>query len=254
MLAGYAHLLAAADRLQWDAEAIELDGDRAVHAALDTGVRARLTALIAGFWVAEHAVADELGPFIVAADGDARACFERQAHDETRHARFFDRAMGEVLGRDPGTARALAPQAIRELFEVRLRLTARALARSAAGGSSDRAAFASAVGLYHLVLEGIAFAVGQDALHALAAEHGLTGIAAGVARVQADERWHIGLGVLQLQQLGADPDPSGELDASARSAAAAWGPQIATLERIDRVLAVHRRRCAIAWTDARAAP
>jgi ribonucleoside-diphosphate reductase beta chain len=243
MLAGYDHLLGAARRLQWDAEAIPLRRDRALLGSLPAPVRAAARTLTAGFVVAEHAVADELEPFVAAAgeldpDPRARDCFAAQAADERRHARWFDRLAGELFDLDGAAARASAPLAVRALFESELPAAARALAAAGA----DPAQLAAAVGLYHVVLEGIAFAVGQEALLGLAIEHGLDGVADGVARVQGDERWHVGLGVLALQQLGAPVD----VEAPARRALAAWGPSIATPERTERVLAAHARRLTIA--------
>ncbi|HLI60131.1 MAG TPA: hypothetical protein VKV21_10760 [Solirubrobacteraceae bacterium] len=249
MLAGYDHLLAATRRLQWDAEAIALAGDRAALEALTGPARARVRMLVAGFVVAEHAVAGELAPFVAAAaaldsDPAAQECFAAQARDERRHARWFDRAAGELFGLDRSAAAAAAPDAIRELFESELPAAARELAAHV-----DPERLAAGVGLYHLVLEGIAFAVGQAALLESACATGLRGLAEGVARVQGDERWHVGLGVLALQRLAAPLD----VGPAARRAAAAWGPAIATPERTERVLAAHRRRLAIAARTPQAA-
>jgi ribonucleoside-diphosphate reductase beta chain len=236
MLAGYDHLLAAARRLQWDAEAIDLAADRTAADRLPAGDRAALDQLIAGFLVAESAVAAELDPWIAAADEPiARECFAAQQRDELRHARFFQRVATEVLGLDPATAYEAAPATIRELFRRTLPATARSLA-------ADAGTMAGAVGLYHLVLEGIVFAVGQESLLELASAHALDGVAAGVARVQADERWHVGLGVLHLQRLGAPVN----VDEGVREALTAWGPAIATPQRTARVLAAHARRVKIA--------
>jgi ribonucleoside-diphosphate reductase beta chain len=245
MLAGYDQLLAAARRLRWDAEAIDLRADRAAAATLGAAERALLTELVAGFQVAEHAVADELAPFVAAAgaagsDPAAAECFAVQAGDEARHARFFDRVGREVLDLDPARAQRSASAALRALFCERLPAAARGLA-------SDARRLAPAVGLYHLVLEGIVFAVGQDALLAFARGEDRTGaplpgIAEGTARVQQDERWHIGLGVLHLQRLGAPVDVA----AQAGPASRAWGPAIATPQRIDRALTAHTRRVRIA--------
>ena len=250
MLAGYDHLLAAARRLQWDAEAISLDRDQERLRALAPTTRAQLLTLVAGFVVAEHAVADTLEPFVAAAaeldpDPSAAACFAAQAADERRHARWFDRLAGELLGLDRDTAQRAAPAALRELFEAELPATARELA-----ARTEPAQLAAAVGLYHVVLEGIVFAVGQEALLELAREHGLEGVAAGVARVQGDERWHVGLGVLALQRLGAPV----EVQAPARRAISAWGPSIATAARSEHVLAAHARRLMIAGDLRSAAP
>jgi ribonucleoside-diphosphate reductase beta chain len=243
VLAGYDHLIAAARRLRWDAETIALDHDATTVAQLPDGDRRMLETLVGGFWLAEHAVADELGPYIHAADvavadPAARECFAVQAEDEARHARFFDRVAGEVLElADPA---ASAPSEIATLCGADLPAASRALAADAGAQT-----MAAAVGLYHLVLEGIVFAVGQDALGELGERAGLPGIAEGIDRVQGDERWHVGLGVLHLQRLGAPADVRGP----AARAIAAWGPTIATGERVDRVLAAHRRRVQIAGAE-----
>ena len=237
MLAGYDHLIAAARRLQWDAEAIELARDAARIPELPAFERATLAQLVGGFWVAEHAVAAELAPFLAAAEaGSARECFSIQGTDEARHARFFDRVAGEVLGADPPVLRAAAGARIVSLFDRELPAAARALAR-------DPRALPGAVALYHLVLEGIVFAVGQDALAELVQRvGGLPGVGDGAARVQNDERWHVGLGVLALQRLGAPVDVADR----AAAAATAWSPAIATPERVARVMGAHERRLSIA--------
>jgi ribonucleoside-diphosphate reductase beta chain len=233
-LAGYDHLLTAAQRLQWDAEAIDLRPDAVAWPSLDPAARRRIGALIAGFRVAERAVAEHLAPFADAAGDDpvARECFLVQAGDERRHARFFTRVAAEVAGLE-GDDTLVAP-ALRALFEAELPALAARLARG-------DATLTEAVGLYHLVLEGIVFAVGQraleDELRALAV---LPGTLDGILRVQADERWHVGLGVMCLQDRGRSVD----VTAAAARAAIAWGPEIATPARVDAVLAVHGRRVA----------
>jgi ribonucleoside-diphosphate reductase beta chain len=242
VLAGYAHLLAAGRRLQWDAEAIDLSGDRAVFGRLPSAAQGRVRGLLAGFWVAEHQVAAELAPFLAASDGDARACFELQSADERRHARFFTRVLSEVLC-VRGDARSLARAEIVALFDGEL-------ATIAAGLAAGEVGLGEAVGLYHLVLEAIVLAVGEEGLVAEAASLGLTGVAEGAARVRADERWHVGLGVLLLSALGSVP---AGIEPLAQRAATAWGPEIATPERVERALAAHRRRLALLRREAEAA-
>ncbi len=221
-MAGYAHLLAAGRRLQWDADALDLSGDVVPPGALG----ARIRELVAAFVLAEVAVAEHLQPFVAAADGEAGACFALQAGDEARHARFFARVADEVLG---GDLPAPAPE-LRRLFLEDLPAAA---AQVAAGPD----ALADAVGLYHLVLEGIVFQAGQDTLLALLDEAGtLPGTREGVARVQGDERWHVGLGVTHLRRHGAVPD-LGDLPARA---AAVWGL------RDEHVLRLHERRVGLA--------
>lgn len=233
MLAGYDHLLAAARRLQWDDAAIDLTTDAAAFPSVPAPLAGRIRRLVAGFCVAEAAVAEHLVPFLPHAPaGAARDCFALQQGDEERHARFFGRAAREVLALDRGEAvRALAGDDLVELFERELPARAARLADDGAA-----AAMTDAVGLYHLVLEGIVFAAGQDALLAALDEAGtLPGLQEGVTRVQGDERWHVGLGVLHLRELGhAPPDVAG----AAALAARAWGADADT----GHALAAHARR------------
>src|SRR4051794_3286036 len=152
-------------RLQWDANGIDLAPDARAWPELPDERRRRLTTLLAGFRVAEDAVAEELTPFGEAADNSLVAwVMFLQRRDEHRHARFFDRIAAEVVGLDGATpderrdaARQLAPAGVLELFEERLP----ALAGELAAG---RAALGEGIGLYHMVLEGIVLAAGQRAL------------------------------------------------------------------------------------------
>jgi ribonucleoside-diphosphate reductase beta chain len=241
VLAGYAHLRSSALRLQWDERAIDLRPDRRPYRELGADRRRRVDRLLAGFWVAERQVAEQLDPFIAAADGELRELLALQAGDERRHARFFGRALREVIEVDPARwAPVTAPADINRLFEHELRSMARALA-------AGTAAMGDAVALYHLVLEAIVLSTGQDAL--LEELMALPGLREGVSRVQADERWHVGLGVQALCAGRTHDDPSAWLDpnsaelaALAGRAATAWGPEVATPSRVQHALATHRRR------------
>ena len=165
-VAGYAHFLTLAERAQWDEDDVALTRE---------GWDAELRTLLANLCMAETAVAEELDPLIAAAPPDARACLLAQRRDERRHARFFARYAREVELPEPD------PQ-WRELFEVRLPAVARS------GSLKD------AVGLYHMVLEGVVL---TRALHALV-DAGV----AGAELVLRDERWHVGLGMRVLRDLG----------------------------------------------------
>lgn len=241
-LAGYAHLLAAGRRLQWDADALALEADAAAWAGVPAPAAARIRRLVAGFCVAEVAVAEHLEPFApAAADPQARACFLLQQGDERRHARFFARVAHEVVGLESddadaaGGIRALAPPEVARLFDADLP----ALARRLAAGTAP---LVEAVGLYHLVLEGIVFSIGQTALlDELDGLGTLPAVRDGLARVQADERWHVGLGAMCLQDAGAATD----IEGLAARAATAWGPEVATPERVQHALRTHRRRTAL---------
>jgi ribonucleoside-diphosphate reductase beta chain len=162
-VAGYAHFLALAQRSQWDENAVVLTLD---------GWDDERRQLLANLCLAEVAVAEELDPIIALAPAEARRCLELQQRDEERHARFFARyaAALDLPGPDDEW---------RELFTERLPAAARS-------GS-----LREAVGLYHHVLEA---KVLTGALRALDV--------AGIDLVLRDERWHIGLGLRLLTDLG----------------------------------------------------
>ncbi|MEA2229874.1 MAG: ribonucleoside-diphosphate reductase beta chain, partial [Solirubrobacteraceae bacterium] len=152
-------------RLQWDAAAIDLAPDARAWPELPAERRDRLTALLAGFRVAEDAVAEHLAPFGQAANNSLVAwVLFLQRRDEQRHALIFDRIAAEVLELPGDTrderrdaAREHAPAAVLELFEERLPAMAGELA-------AGRTGVASGIGLYHMILEGIVLAAGQHAL------------------------------------------------------------------------------------------
>src|SRR3954452_2744615 len=243
MIAGPRHFTALEARLRWDPAAIGLAADAAAWPALGAKRRGRLTALLAGFVVAEEAVAEELAPFGPAsADPDTAAAFAAQQGDEERHAALFGRIWGDVVA--PGgpssgraaPARALAPAAIVTLFAERLPATAARLAAGEAG-------LADAVGLYHMVLEGIVLAAGQKALLDDLADGALPGVRAGVELVERDERWHVGFGLRCLLDLAPPPGLIGALLSEGEAAAGAWGDAVPGGVR-GRAGARHRRRLA----------
>ena len=93
-------------RLQWNPTAIDLTQDAGAWPDLPEARRARLTTLLAGFCVAEEAVAEHLTPFADVArkstlpsqESLVAWVFFLQRRDEQRHARLFDRIGEEVLG------------------------------------------------------------------------------------------------------------------------------------------------------------
>jgi ribonucleoside-diphosphate reductase beta chain len=229
-------------RLQWDPMAIDLAADARAWPGFPAERRRRLTTLLAGFCVAEDAVAEHIEPFADAAREATLASHESlvawvfylQRRDEVRHALLFDRISVEVLGLPGATpaerraaARAHVPPAVLELFEVRLP----ALAAELAAG---RAGLGEGVGLYHMLLEGIVFDAGQRALLDDLADGALPGVREGVARIELDERWHIGFGLRCLIEAQPSPDLLDDLLVRAEVAAAAWGDAVppATRERV----------------------
>jgi ribonucleoside-diphosphate reductase beta chain len=243
-LATYSQIVA---RLQWDATAIDLAPDARAWPELPVERRKRLTTLLAGFRVAEDAVAEHLVPFAERAEHEDTMVmwlFFLQRRDEDRHAQLFDRIAAEVLrlpGETPAerreAARMYVPAAFLELFEVRLP----ALAAELAAGRTE---ILDGVGLYHMVLEGAVFNAGQRALLEDLADGALPGIHEGVERVERDERWHVGFG-LRCLTVGQRSDILDEVVERAADAAALWGDAVSA-DILDESVLLSRRRLAIA--------
>ncbi|MFP5073077.1 ribonucleotide-diphosphate reductase subunit beta [Pseudonocardia nantongensis] len=244
MIAGYSHFVQLAESLQWDEREIDFSADRAAWPQLTDAETTQLLGLIAGFCIAETSVAGELGAYQAAArDETMEATFRAQARDEARHARFFDLVTAEVVG-VPGANPADRQHALRthvsselvDLFEHRLPDTARRLA-------TDHEGLTGAVGLYHMVIEGVVLLAGQhamlDALGSPSVE--LPGLRKGMELVLRDERWHIGFGsrVVQSAALGG-PEADGLLE-EGETAAKVWGDLISA-DAIESAVKQHKRR------------
>lgn len=221
-------------RLQWNPGAIDLTRDAEQWPKLPAERRDRLTTLLAGFCVAEDAVAETLTPFADAArEADLASqeslmawVFFLQRRDEQRHAKFFDRLGAEVLGLDgetPAERRAAArehvPAAFLELFEERLPAMAEEMAAGKTG--LDRG-----VSLYHMLLEGVVFDAGQEALLEDLEDDVLPGVREGVERVARDERWHVGFGLRCLIESRPSTEAVDDLLEHAEEVAHAWGDAV----------------------------
>jgi ribonucleoside-diphosphate reductase beta chain len=244
MFTRYDSFVILAESLQWDEATIDFAPDKAAWPALDDTENAQVLGLIAGFCIAESAVSGHLGSFQAAASDDwVAACFRAQARDEHRHARFFDRVAAEVAA-VPGAGIAARQDVLRthvshELvarFEERLPATALSLAE-------DREGLTAAVGLYHMVLEGVVLLAGQnamlDTLDRLSV--GLPGVRRGVELVLRDERWHIGFGTRLVQGAGLAHDEVEALLALGQAAAGAWGDLVSP-DAVEKAARVHRTR------------
>src|SRR6201992_1489200 len=211
---------------QWEETTLDFASDKAAWPTLGESENARVLGLIAGFCIAESAVSGHLGSFQAAASDDlVAACFRAQARDEHRHARFFDRVAAEVAA-VPGVGIAARQDVLRTLvspdlvalFEERLPATALRLAEDSKG-------LIAAVGLYHMVLEGVVLLIGQnamlDTLDRLPVR--LPGVRRGVELVLRDERWHMGFGTRLVQGAGLGYDEVEGLLTLGQAAAGAWG-------------------------------
>lgn len=241
-LAGYEYFLRTARSLQWDADEIDLSEDAAAWPNLSPRARDRVMGLIAGFCVAEWAVADELPAFAEAINQPAAAaCFSMQDGDELRHSAFFDRVVAEVAEvsgdtRDERRAavRHLVPAQFLDLFEE-------ALPQRAARVGRDGGLLAG-VGLYHMVLEGIVLIAGQFAFFEVLDELDcLPGLRQGVGLVHRDERWHIGFGARCLQDLDVSAEHVEQIVSEGESAVDAWG-WLVSPHHSRKMMQMHRRR------------
>jgi ribonucleoside-diphosphate reductase beta chain len=250
-----------AARKQWDAAAIDLTPDARAWPELPDERRHRLTTLLAGFHVAEDAVAEQITPFADAVRRETLASqeslvawtFSLQRRDEERHARLFDRIAAEVLrlpGETPAERRAAAREhatpAILELFEE-------LLPTMAAGLAAGQAGLGEGVSLYHMLLEGVVFNAGTQALLDDLADGALPGVREGVERIERDERWHVGFGLRCLIESQPSQELIDDMVARAGAAAAAWGDAVpaAVRERNART-AAHRLHVS-GFTETRAA-
>jgi ribonucleoside-diphosphate reductase beta chain len=232
-------------KLQWDAQAIDLERDAAAWPGLPEERRERLTKLLAGFRIADDAVSEHLEPFGPAANNSLVAWVVfLQRRDEQRHATFFDRVAAEVL-KLPGdtkderraAARELAPAGILELFETRLP----AMAAEMAEGRAD---LSNGMALYHMTLEGMVLSAGQRALLTELEDGALPGVREGVYHVELDERWHIGFGLRCLIDDRPSPEFLDSILSEAEDAAAAWGDALPTEIR-DMIVPMARRRMGV---------
>jgi ribonucleoside-diphosphate reductase beta chain len=250
-----------AARKQWDAAAIDFSLDARAWQELPDERRHRLTTLLAGFCVAEDAVAEQIRPFVAAANRETLASqeslvawtFTLQRRDEERHARFFDRVAAEVLrlpGETPAERRAAAREyatpAILELFEELLP----AMAAELTAGESR---LGEGVSLYHMLLEGVVFNAGTNALIDDLADGVLPGVREGVGRIERDERWHVGFGLRCLIESEPSQELIDDLVSRGGAGAAAWGDAVpaAIRERSARTCAHRLHVCG--FTETRAA-
>jgi ribonucleoside-diphosphate reductase beta chain len=223
-----------AARKQWDAAAIDLAPDARAWPELPDERRHRLTTILAGFCVAEDAVAVQITPFAAAARRETLASqeslmawtFSLQRRDEERHARLFDRIAAEVLrlpGETPAerraAAREYAPPGILDLFEEQLPTLAEEL-------KTGESRLLDGVSLYHMLLEGVVFNAGTNALLTDLADGALPGVAEGMGRIERDERWHVGFGLRCFIETEPSQEQVDDLIARAVVAAETWGDAV----------------------------
>src|SRR6201996_7460495 len=244
MFTRFDSFVSLAETLQWDETTLDFASDKAAWPTLDDSENARVLGLIAGFCIAESAVSGHLGSFQAAASDDwVAACFRAQARDEHRHARFFDRVAAEVAT-VPGADIAARQEVLRTLVSPELvALCEERLPATALRLADDHEGLTAAVGLYHMVLEGVVLLAGQNAMLDTLGQLSvaLPGVRRGVELVLRDERWHMGFGTRLVQNADLSRDEVTALLALGQAAAGAWGDLVSP-GAVERAVRIHQRR------------
>jgi hypothetical protein len=212
----YTDLYARWERGNWSATEIDFAQDRVDwHERLTPEQRRGALWLYTLFFHGEDSVTDNLSPYIDAAPLEEQKYFlTTQQVDEARHAVFFNRFLHEVVGAGDGTIAGGLRATERELTWGHRQVFGR-LDRMADELRSDRSPrkLASAVTLYHIIVEASLAQPGQHMIEAyLEALDLLPGFRAGMRNVALDEQRHIGFGVKLLADL-RKADPQGIEDA-----------------------------------------
>jgi Ribonucleotide reductase, small chain/SCP-2 sterol transfer family len=230
----YTDLYARWEKGNWSAMEIDFTQDRIDwHEKFTDEQRRGALWLYTLFFHGEDSVADNLSPYIEAAPLEEQKYFlTTQQVDEARHAVFFKRFMEEVVGLGDdggsiaGALRASAPQLTWGHRQVFGRLD-----RMAHELHHDRspAKLASAITLYHIIVEASLAQPGQHMIESSLEELDvLPGFRAGMRNVALDEQRHIGFGVKLLSDLyRADPEPIQEAIVSTLREVMPWSAGVA---------------------------
>jgi putative sterol carrier protein len=207
----YEDLYARWEKGNWSATELDFSQDRIDwHERMSPEQREAALWLFTLFFHGEDSVTDNLSPYIDAAPQEEQKYFlATQQVDEARHSVFFKRFVDEVVGQGDGTVGG-GLRATEGLLSWGHRKTFAHLDEVAHGLRKDRSPrnFASAITMYHLIVEG---ALAQPTQHkideALATMDVLPGFREGMRNVSLDEQRHIAFGVRVLADLHeADPD------------------------------------------------
>jgi hypothetical protein len=209
----YTDLYARWEKGNWRATEIDLSQDRIDwHERMTPEQRRGALWLYSLFFHGEDAVADTLGPYVDAVPLEEQKYFlTTQQVDEARHSVFFKRFMHEVVGLGDGTIggtlRATLPELTwghRQTFGY-----LEDMAQRLRENPDDKRLLASAVTLYHIMIEGGLAQSGQHMIEtSLERLDMLPGFREGIRNVALDEQRHIAFGVRLLADLyEEDPQP-----------------------------------------------
>lgn len=188
---------------RWSAASLDLKPDAQQWVELPPARRERILRTMALFAYFEHSVTQSLGPIIIAASHNRERRFlASQLGDEAHHEFFFSRLFAEVFGLPNGLddIRGLvgngAATGFFSIFDIHLQSAVDLLLRE----PSNMEAWAKAVLIYHIVIEGI---VAQGAqlrmLKFFKTKEVLPGVRAGFEGLLHDESRHTSWGVTALE-------------------------------------------------------
>ncbi len=192
----------------WSAYDLDFSKDREGWDSLSDIQRKSALWIYSMFFYGEDAVTDGLSPYIEAAPLEEQKYFlATQQVDEARHAVFFDRFFGEVIGA-PGESLSDHLDFTKEHLGWGYRGVFGRLEKMVDELHTDRSypKFVQAITLYHLVVEAVLAQPGQHFIEDFFAKAGtMPGFSEGMGNVSRDEQRHIGFGVKVLSEAIAGP-------------------------------------------------
>ena len=209
----YTDLYARWEKGNWRATEIDFSQDRIDwHERMTAEQRRGALWLFTLFFHGEDTVADTLSPYVDAAPLEEQKYFlTTQQVDEARHSVFFKRFMHEVVGLGDGTVGGTLRATLPELTWGHRQTFGRLeqMAQELRDEPDDRPLFASAITLYHIMIEGGLAQAGQHMIERMLTDLDLLpGFREGMHNVSTDEQRHIAFGVRVLADLyAADPGP-----------------------------------------------
>ena len=190
-------------RQKWSLDDWTVDRDPAQWSAMRPFARGEVLNIVAQLCVGEAVVEETLGPIVDAAPDEAsRRYLRTQVEDESRHTRFFIKWCSAVGAFDSDTdvlegCRAAMPSTADHLLDHALRTEVRKLEED----PSDIRQWYRAVGLYHVLIEGVAELGAFHALRSMLKKLDcLPDLQEGLIRVVRDESRHVAFGVSALRQ------------------------------------------------------
>lgn len=192
-----------AKRLIWNPQDLDFSTDRADWQTLSPREHDLIRRALGLFLGGEEAVTNDLAPLTIALRREGGHLEETmfittQLFEEAKHVEFFAAAL-DALGEPIPDRAALAGPSYTALFAELERALSTLLT------DSSRAAQATAVASYHIVIEGVLAETGYYGIFRALRDRGLLpGLTRGLELVQRDEARHVAFGLHLLSRFIAD--------------------------------------------------